>query len=271
MRALLLSGLVALIAGCTSRYETLRPAAGPAEPAIQAIVQAPGGAGPFPVLVVLHGCAGPRPNGERWAAEARAIGFMTAIPDQYGPLGVEQTCTSTSGFRLWERARATHSLLRLLQQRPDVRPDRVFVMGFSQGGILAVGTATSAWDSQDPPWAPSDLPRPAGAIALYPLCSYWPAAPRAPLLLLLPALDDWTPPVDCEDWARAASGVPRPRIVLLPGAHHAFDEPETPTPRFVAGFSNVFRSSGFGATIGYNANAHEEARREVRAFLESLL
>lgn len=108
MRSAGLLALALLLAGCLDRYETLRPQTSATDRALRAIVAKPSGPGPFPVLLILHGAAGPRPNGERWAAEARELGYMTVVPDQYGPLGITDTLTRQGA--LWERYRDTHSM-----------------------------------------------------------------------------------------------------------------------------------------------------------------
>lgn len=264
----LLSGGM-LVAACASRFATLQPAGGPTDRALMGVVETPEGRGPFPVLVLLHGCGGPQPNGDRWAAEARAIGFMTVVSDQFTPLGITQHCTDSSP-RLWERSRDTHRLVRHLQQRPDVQADRVFLMGFSGGAIVAIGAATTQWDQHDPPWETgSRPPRPRGVIALYGSCSYFPFPATSPVLLLLGGADDWTPPGDCMAWAQGMRQEPRPpRVVVLEGAHHSFDQIEAGTSRFVAGFANANRPGGFGATVGYSRAATDRARQEILAFLQ---
>jgi dienelactone hydrolase len=268
MRRIALLVTLALLGACTpDRYETLRPQTSATDRALRAIVAKPEGPGPFPAVLILHGCAGPRANGPRWAAELREAGFLTVVADQFGPLGLTEVCSRAGA--LWERYRDTHSMVRYLQSRPDVRPDRVFVMGFSQGAILAAGVATTQWDLMDPPGSPP-MPRPAGAIGVYGLCTFFPPATRIPLLLLLGEADDWTPTVDCQDWARGIRAEPRPRLVVYPGAHHGFDEVENGAPRFVASHANAHRPSGFGATVGYDRAAHEASRRDVMDFLRAL-
>jgi dienelactone hydrolase len=265
--AWLLLAMALPLGGCLDRYETLRPQTSATDRALRAIVMKPEGAGPFPVVILLHGAAGPRRNGEQWAAELREQGFMAVVPDQYRPLGLTDTLTHQGALRT--RYRDTHSLVRFLQSRPDVRPDRIVVMGFSQGGMLAAGVMTSQWDLLDPPGSPA-LPRPAGGIGFYGLCTFFPGRLHGPLLLLLGEPDDWAPITDCQDWARGIRTEPRPRLVIYPGAHHGFDEPELGAPRFIPSHRNVNRASGWGATVGYDRAAHEASRREVTEFLRAL-
>jgi len=59
----------------------------------------PEGAGPFPFVVLLHGCGGLHREAmwtawvEPWADLLRAHGIGTAVVDSFGPRGVDQVCT----------------------------------------------------------------------------------------------------------------------------------------------------------------------------------
>jgi dienelactone hydrolase len=233
---------------------------------LTAAITWPEGPGPFPVMVIIHGCTGLRPVHNSWVAEMRAAGFMTVLPDQFAPLGVTETCTASSP-RQWEQLRHVHSIIRAIQRRPDVRPDRVFVMGFSMGAILTTGVSSTQWETMDPITETSPLPPVRAGIAVYGTCSWFPAATVAPLLLILPSLDDLTPARDCIDWAKGVRRGPQPRVLVLEGAHHGFDDPEAIGPRFYPWYANVHRPTGFGGTTGYSREATEQARAAIRVFL----
>ena len=59
----------------------------------------PAGAGPFPFIVLLHGCGGLQHEASwtqwvlPWADLFRAHGIGTAVVDSFGPRGVDQVCT----------------------------------------------------------------------------------------------------------------------------------------------------------------------------------
>ena len=113
------------IAGCAGGGETLRPASGN-NPAIRAAIEPPAGAGPFPAVILLHGCGGLRPNTPSWSSLLRDRGFLVATPDQFGPRGITEVCTQGDYLgTLFRRTEDSIALVRLLQARPDVRPDRL--------------------------------------------------------------------------------------------------------------------------------------------------
>lgn len=263
--------LALLLGGCLRYGETLRPATPPHVPAIQAKILRPEGAGPFPAVIVLHGCAGPLPNGEAWGAMFRDAGFLAAIPDQHGPRGVGSTCEGPSPLiGSATRLRDTYDLMRLLGARPDVRADRIFLMGLSFGHYVTVAAMTENWDMMTLP-GETPPPRPRAGVAVYGICSGLPQRTHGPLLLVLPELDDWTPPEDCQRWVRTGwQRGPVPRILVLPGAYHDFDRPEAGPRRFVLRLYNPSSPAGYGATLAYDAEAHALARREILAFVQAL-
>jgi dienelactone hydrolase len=101
-------------------------------------------------------------------------------------------------------------------------------------------------------------------IMFYPACRGWKTLPgTTPVLMLLGGKDDWTPAAPCEALAQSASRT-RGHItaVLYPDAYHAFD-----SPRIIGRQIVPEARGGLGATIEYNPRAHEDAEKQVRAFL----
>jgi dienelactone hydrolase len=128
----------------------------------------------------------------------------------------------------------------------------------------------------------------AAAIALYPNCGWsfgeWKVKranapdrrivdysgafkPQAPLLILIGALDDWTPAEPCRQLAKAAQAAGYPvELKAYLGAHHAFD---SPAPlRFLPSRRNINAASGKGATTGGNRAAWADAIQQVELFLD---
>jgi dienelactone hydrolase len=187
--------------------------------------------------------------------------------------------------------------LRLLATHPRVDPARIGVIGFSRGGQVALYSALeplrrAVVDGEQ---------RFAAHVALYPSCSIPYRARQvtgAPILMLLGAADDYTPPQPCRayaDWFRER-GAPV-RLAEYAGAYHNFDISEP--PRFRPGFqsaracraevdvdaglmrrldtgealrgpaagSYVRGCSERGATAGGSAAALAQAERDVAEFL----
>ena len=115
----------------------------------------------------------------------------------------------------------------------------------------------------------------AAAVALYPACRVrlgggWNGLrgvyqPVAPLLILIGALDDWTPAEPCRQMVEAsrAAGFPI-AIKIYPGAHHSFDSANP--VRYVGTRINPNAPGGRGATAGGNAEAWADSVRKVLAF-----
>src|ERR1700756_4024699 len=104
----------------------------------------PAGAGKHPALVFLHGCGGlfNRANGFieprelDWAHEFNQRGYLVLMVDSFGPRYQGEMC-SQRGFNrevYTKRPHDAYGALLFLQSQPEVRPDRVGVIGWSEGG-----------------------------------------------------------------------------------------------------------------------------------------
>ena len=239
----------------------------------------PTGAGPFPAVVMLHDCSGlgGRSSGapRRWAKELVAQGYVVAIPDSFTTRGFPAgVCTDPSPTRTevapFRRVADAYEALDRLRAMPNVDANRIGVMGGSHGGSTTL--ASIAAQPRDPaPLAERKRHGFAAAIALYPGCDI--GNPRfdtrfhssVPLLILVGALDDWTPAEPCERLAEAAARDGSPvTIKVYPGVHHSFDS-TTPVRR-VETRMNGHAPGGRGATTGGNAEAWRDSIAQVTAF-----
>lgn len=263
--------ILIMLAACAASMQTLRPADGTG-PAIQAAITKPAGAGPFPAVVLLHGCAGPGVHAELWAHQLSAHGYIVAAADQFMPRGITRVCESgrLMNASFINRYIDTVTLVRLVQQRPDVRADRVYVIGFSHGAHVA-GTMAGSFMDLMPPDHPRNLgggPPLRAVVSVYPNCDGLPVTLQRPLLVAVGADDDLTPAAKCPEYLqRVGAGPIRPELVVYPDAHHGFDDIRNPG-RYSAPFYNRFSPTGTGATLGYNQAAHRALERDVLAFLE---
>jgi dienelactone hydrolase len=274
----LLAGPVSLLAGPVTAQEGVsfpsrdQDLTGGGPTTLTGVLFRPTGPGPFPAVVLLHGCAGlRRPGGrlaardEQWAVALRDQGYVALLPDSYTPRGVDEVCTKRDRpvRALRERPRDAYGALLHLQGLAFVRPDRVGLLGWSNGGTTVLRTV-----ADDSPARPPALP--AGdfraAVAFYPGCGGhgddW--RTRAPLLVLVGGRDDWTPAEPCRALERQTRGAAAPvEVVVYPEAHHGFDAPASPV-RVRTGLAGP---PGGRATIGTDPAARADSLARVSAFL----
>jgi dienelactone hydrolase len=234
----------------------------------------PEGAGPFPAVVMLHGCAGLYGRSGRltgrhafWAEALRGHGYATLLVDSFTPRGLKQICTlKERPLRAGrERTMDAYGALQYLHGRPDIAATRIGLLGWSHGGVttlFAVDPATPARPAVDPA---RDF---RAAVAFYPGCRpeaqlTW--STRVPLLLLLGGRDEWTPAAHCLVVAERAKALGSPvEAIVYPDAHHDFDAPDVPLRRR----SGLAFAEGGSATVGTDPEARADAIHRVPEFFE---
>src|SRR5262245_57433652 len=163
---------------------------------VSATIHQPEGPGPFPAIVLLHGCSGNMfARQPMWADRLVGWGYVVAVVDSFGPRGVGEICTSEAWnpTRVPPTARAldAQATATWLRSQSFVRADRIAVIGFSHGGMTALYTAT-------PLRVAPNLPRFAAVVAYYPYCEYTDFRDLdTPTLILIGDADQWTPAERC--------------------------------------------------------------------------
>ena len=252
------------------------PLQGRSAATLEGLLLRPAGSGPFPAVVMLHGCSGLRTKGGAiqgklrfWAEHFRDLGYVTLLVDSFTPRGIDEVCTGRHLLSpVRDRADDARGGLRYLQGRPDVRPDRVGLLGWSNGAAAALSVLFDRGTVE------RDF---RAAVAFYPNCTRsYPGGPDfrpyAPLYVLVGALDDWTPAAPCMALVERArlAGAPI-AIKVYPGAHHSFDAPATPL-RYRPEVRNHTKLEGCsGATVGTEPVARADAILEVTRFLAAEL
>jgi dienelactone hydrolase len=247
------------------------------EKPLKGVLYRPAGAGPFPAVIALHGCGGlgTRGNGKLgprhadWAERLRTQGMMVLFPDSFGSRGLESQClvadrTVRPGR---ERVFDTYAARAYLQGRPDVRADRVSLLGWSNGASSLLWTIAQDRKPRD------GRPDFHAAVAFYPGCRLLAQAAerrdwvsRLPLLLLIGEADTWTPAGPCRQLVKAAIDAGQPAaIISYPGATHDFDHPSlTMTKRTGLAFTGDNTGE---AMVGTDPAARDDAIRRVPQFL----
>ena len=237
----------------------------------------PAGPGPFPALVLLHGCHGVSPQVNAWARWLADRGYVAFVVDSFGPRNGPADCKDDStpgGTPYTARFDDAVGALRYLQAQPFVNPDRVASFGWSQGGEYALSVVNGPTLERARGRGVA-LPRIgfAAAIGMYPggCLDYARELVVRPVLLLIGGSDDWTPPEHCREMAAnmKARGADLTVIEYM-GAYHYFDVVGQ-RKEVLRDIEQPFTPGTFGVTVAYDAPAAADAQRQIEAFLARVL
>jgi dienelactone hydrolase len=210
----------------------------------------PEGPGKHPAVLLLSGCDGFAPSFapklylER-AEHLRSLGHVVVFVDYLGRRALK-TCAGPVTHD--DAARDLTSAAMWLSAQPWVDASRITAMGWSYGARAVLEALAMRTDR------PPTFSR---AIVFYPDCrALEPWTARLPVLMLLGGDDDMTPATLCQEAVRRLTVPDSVKVVVYPGAFHAFDVPQLPAKM----------RYGFG-TIGYRPEAAAAAQKEVDRFL----
>ncbi|MEW6261458.1 MAG: dienelactone hydrolase family protein [Thermodesulfobacteriota bacterium] len=205
----------------------------------------PEGPGPFPAMIVLHGCGGIGRREPEWAERLRGWGYVTLILDSLGPRGYRDVCQQANVTRA-DRIADAQAAAAYLRRLDFVQPDRIGVIGFSHGGWTTLGIVQSR----------SNPPLFQAAVAFYPRCDpEKDANVGLPLLILIGGRDDWTPASRCRDLMPRLIRPGTTELVVYPEAYHDFD------------FAHETRDY-LNHHLAYDPAAAADAIERTRVFLE---
>lgn len=242
----------------------------------------PDGDETVPAVVFLHGCSGltfsgsPLATYNAWSAILKDAGYAVLMVDSAASRGFRGTCGpgSERATMYRERPRDAYAGLEYLQGLPRIAPDRVFLIGWSQGGGVALLTMNTESIGRPLPSPQHDF---RGAVAFYPgKCSaeflhapYTSVEPGtwstiAPMLILHGGRDNWTPAAPCQAFVdELQTRGELVEIIVYPDAVHSFDAPNLPLrPR-----QDVLTSRGEAPLVGTDPEARVAAKEAVLAFL----
>jgi len=223
---------------------------------IQSDLAKPDGAGPFPAVIVLHGCAGMHDTTkQKLVDELVAWGYVVLLVDSYATRGIDHACTSSALAMFLSRRPDAYGALVFLARQTFVDPHRIAAVGFSAGARVTLSVAEpNALELFDPP---SNL-RFRAAAAFNPPCREAAARPGIPTLIFIGALDDWTPAAECTNKiASWGNDGPPIELVVYPGAYHGFYYPHLQPGTIL-----------FGHRVEYNGAAADNATHRLHRFLD---
>ncbi len=226
--------------------------------------------GPIPAVIVMHGTPGVSLRGVFYGNALSRAGVATFEIDQWGARGLSGGPEGRPQS-VGETMADLYGAIDRLAAMPEIDPRRIGVLGFSWGGIVAMLSATKAYDQR---FAAPQRPHLAAAMAFYPVCWGYNRVPGYAFadLLAIPVRIVTGDEDDYDDGAepcrRLVDGLPaeersRVDLVVYPGAAHAFDgfSPATTHPDPFG-----HRGKGGPVTMSTEAPARAAAREEVVRF-----
>ena len=216
----------------------------------------PFGAAPAAAIVVLHGCDGLGPHYQQWARRLTEWGYAALLIDSFGPRGFKEVCNRGLLVPPEAQARDAFDGTAYLRAAPEVRAQRVGVIGFSHGGWAVLKAVLSGLVRR-----PSE-PAFAAAVAYYPGCDardLTGAALETDTLILIGDADEWTLAERCARWRNTVQTNGHVlQMKTYPGARHGFDGPLPP-------------HSFAGHYVGQDPAALADALIETRRFFDERL
>ena len=127
--------------GCVAEPKELLPSE--LAPGVWGVLESPGGKGPYPGVVLLHGASGWHPALVDLASGLADHGFAVLAIDYYAEAG----CTATGSMEkleAWPSYQASvRNAVEYLQSMPSVAGRSIGLVGFSRGAFLAMSVASS--------------------------------------------------------------------------------------------------------------------------------
>lgn len=206
----------------------------------------------WPAVILFHGSAGQGYRDRSWSQFFIENGFATFQVDYLIGRGLRQATREGPA----DPNDVTGSFDYLIQH-PRIDSNRVVLMGFSRGGsiLLSARSRFAVTEGKQLPMA---------YIGMYPGCERLrvsPNSPKEPVLIMVGDQDNLSSASVCEDVVQRVRREPGElKVIVLPGATHAFDDDETRTVDW----------GGLRVPIRADPELAKQAQRQVLAFLKSL-
>jgi dienelactone hydrolase len=255
-------GLIAalvLMAGCangTDRYLSIpdQPMLGARVPSgpLSAVLVTPDGLGPFPVVILLHGCNGVKPIQTLWADRLRSWGYAALLLDSFTARGGVNICADANQPLVTPQDRAGDVVSAALYLRtlPKIDGARIAVLGDSHGGSTAAWVTRMEYERLYPGLL-------VASVDYYGKCGNAADHGSVPLLVLSGEADDWVPPANCLAFGKQLKPNQPFEIHTYPGAVHMFDAPTL----------NALQMNE-GHKMQYDYGAASDSIERVRTFLD---
>jgi dienelactone hydrolase len=226
----------------------------PTQP-IPAILELPDGKGPFPAIIVLHGCGGRGASQQIWAWRLNGWGYAALIPDSFAPRDVfgGGVCPADRQHLVTSQDRAGDLLSAgmWLRTRPEIDGGRIGVLGVSHGGSTAGWVTQRRYEQLYPGLLKA-------SVDYHGACRSAETHGTVPLLALAGEDDTWGfPALSCRGFAGKLRADQVFEVHTYPGVVHAFDNEQMP-----------YRATKEGHPMQYDRAAAEDSYVRVKAFLD---
>ncbi|HXT08542.1 MAG TPA: dienelactone hydrolase family protein [Roseiarcus sp.] len=224
-------------------------------------------------VVIAHGSSGPDSRGPAYAEALAEAGISSLEIDMWTPRGLNGGLDRPKNVA--DTFPDVFGAFRYLTTRPEFDALRLGVMGFSWGGVLSMLTATRAVARR----YLRNGERFAAHAPLYPVCWLYNRVEGyefrdltgAPILLQCGAADDYDAPDAAESLVNGLDGFDRDclRVVVYPGATHAFDQLGEPAKVV----TDPFAHQGRGGEVAFTPDpvAGQAARAATADFFRRAL
>jgi len=235
----------------------------------------PSGNGPFPGVVVFHGCGGASDNEWMWAEWFQEKGVVALVVDGFSPRGIQTTCSDLQSIKASTRINDAFGGAAFLGKLPLVDDTNIGIMGFSNGAGRALNVVAKRYREK----AGVAVPNFRFSIPVYPECragyginssGYRTGPYGAPVMVLIGESDDWTLASSCLKVSELTKNDAYPvKVITYPGAHHGFDH-QNQSAKYLPNADNWNNVSGRGATVQGDRKTTLQAMTDVLAFLRKL-
>ncbi len=221
---------------------------------LNSVIYKPEGQGPFPTVILMHGCAGLdkfTSRGLRTHANFLVEnGYAALILDSFSSRKKSggKVCRSKTELAnaMYYRRLDSFNALKHLQSLPYVDKNNLFLMGQSNGGAVALRAADADQYPND-----AGISKFNAIVAFYPWCGALPRKLGTPLLILGGAKDNWTPIGRCLFAAENSDlGKEAFKVISYENAHHSFNL-FIPTQTYL------------GYTLGGNSKARKDSKKQM--------
>lgn len=238
---------------------------------IPAQLRIPAGTDEAPAVVIVHGTAGLDSRGAYHAEALNGAGIATLELDMWSPRRLHGGVGSSGRPQtVVETLPDAFGALLYLGSCPGIDPQRIGIMGFSWGGVVAMLTATRPYTEQ---YLDANPLRFAAHAPFYPVCWTYNKVPGheftdltgAPILIQTGECDAYDKPDTCEILVRSLPKEAQSHVTVMsyPGAMHGFDRLE-PTQVVMDPHSHL--GQGGEVTMAGDPDAADKSRRATVDF-----